>query len=89
MRAHIMRIALPIISRASPMLLLYRSLDCATERRDEPHDVRRRQRVEVFMANDFKPLADHRVKRLRRAHEFDGEFHRLALKATPDRLLHR
>jgi len=49
----------------------------------------RRQRVEVFMADDLKPVADHRVEGFAAVHEFDREFHRLALHAATYALLHR
>ena len=56
---------------------------------DEGDDVRRGLGVDVLMRDDLEPLADHPVKRLRRVHQLDSEFHRLALKPAPDALLHR
>jgi hypothetical protein len=41
------------------------------------------------MANYFEAIADHRVEGFAAVHEFDGELHRFALKAAPDRLLAR
>jgi len=49
----------------------------------------RRQRVEVFMADDLKPVADHRVEGFAAVHEFDRELHRFTLHAAPNAFLHR
>jgi hypothetical protein len=51
--------------------------------------VRRGQRVEVFVADHFEPVADHRVEGFSAVHEFDGKLHRFALHAAPDRFLQR
>ena len=84
---HIIRIQSPIISRASPILLLYRFFDCASEvaTNGTTHGC---DGVEVFMANNFEPVADHRVEGFGRVHEFDRELHCFAFHATPDRRLH-
>jgi hypothetical protein len=64
------------------------AVPCRRERcGDERKDMRRGDRVEVFMANDFEPVADHGVKRFAGMHEFDGKLHRFALHAASDRLL--
>ena len=41
------------------------------------------------VADDFEAVADHRVEGFAGVHEFDREFHRFALHAASDRLLHR
>ena len=86
---HISLMALPTINRASPMDLVYRSLDAASDAATNGKTVRGRQRVEVFMANDFEAVADHAVEGFAAVQEFDREPHRFALHAAPDRLLHR
>jgi hypothetical protein len=62
---------------------------CRQRCEDEREDVRRRERVEVFMANNFEAVTDHRMKRLRGVDQFARKFHRLALHAAPDAFLHR
>ncbi len=77
-------------SRAPPSAELRRSNCCSTldlrqRGRDEGDDVRRGNGVEVFMANDLQPSADHVVECLAGVDQFAGELHRFALHAAPSK----
>jgi len=61
------------------------TLDLRQRGRDEGDDVRRGNGVEVFMANDLQPSADHVVECLAGVDQFAGELHRFALHAAPSK----
>ena len=84
---HMILIALPTISRASPILLEYLAAD-ASRRSNERKDVRRSDGVEFLVADHNQPIADHAVERLAGVHQLALELHGFTLKAAPDRLLH-